>query len=62
MKTIQDLYNWAKENGSLDLPVGLQYMDSGWYYDGNTWADGNHDICGALDTENGQTYVRLFDD
>ena len=33
--TIQDLYNWAKENNCLDYKIRIQYRDEGGDYFGS---------------------------
>lgn len=37
--TIQELYEWAKDQDALDLPIGLQYQDSGGSFEGDTFQD-----------------------
>lgn len=39
IKTIRDLYEWARLNNAEDLPVGLKYQDSGGIYEGDTFLD-----------------------
>ena len=39
MTTIRDLYEWAVKNHVEDLPIGLQYQDTGGPYDGDTFSD-----------------------
>lgn len=37
--TVQELYEWAKDQDALDLPIGLQYQDSGGSFRGDTFQD-----------------------
>ena len=32
--TIRELYQWAEENGALDLDIEIQHRDDGGYYYG----------------------------
>lgn len=33
-RTIRELYQWAEENGALDLDIEIQHRDDGGYYYG----------------------------
>ena len=59
VKTIKDLYDWAVANNALDLPLGLQFRDSGGCYQGNSYRYGET-VCASLDNEEGDKFILLF--
>lgn len=59
MRTIKELYEWAVSRGAENLPVGLQYQDSGGSYCGDTLQDGET-VMAQVDVFGEQKYVLLF--
>ena len=59
IKNIKELYLWAKENNILNIPIAIQYMDSGGYYDGNSY-ENNGDIEVELEQTDKKEYYILL--
>lgn len=56
--TIRELYQWADKNNATDMDIGVQYMDSGGFYGGNTYLD-SHDISPSIEKSTCGKYVLL---
>lgn len=61
MTTIKDLYEWAVKHNVENLPIGLQYQDSGGSYSGDTFSDmgSEYDVSAEVETSGVDEYVLL---
>ena len=60
MTTIRDLYEWAIEDGVVDLPIGLKFQDGDEFYSDNTFTEfPDYRISAFVEEYRGEKYILL---